>query len=221
VPPELRIRQHAEMRIAVVVFPGADDLDVFGPFEVLANAARAGCPVEISLVGAHGVEPVRTFHGATVTPDRTLAGPPAPELVVVPGGGFNDPAPDGARAEARRGALPALLRELHAGGATLASVCTGAGILATTGLLAGRPVATHHRARDEVAAAGADVHDARVVDDGDLLSCGGVTAGLDLGLHLVRRTWGAGVAMAIAAEIEYEPTGSVHLGPRAPTPDSS
>lgn len=203
------------MRIAVIVFPGVDDLDVFGPFEVLAHASRAGCPVDIGLVGSHGVLPVRTSHGATILPDRALAGAPEPQLAVVPGGS-NDRGSDGAWAEARRGALPTLLRELHATGATLASVCGGACILAAAGLLGGRPVATHHRARRELVAAGADVRDARVVDDGDLLSCGGVTAGLDLGLHIVHRTWGKGVAETIAREIEYEPTGSVHCGPRAP-----
>jgi transcriptional regulator GlxA family with amidase domain len=83
-------------------------------------------------------------------------------------------------------------------------------IVAAAGLLAGRPAVTHHAALAELAESGALVRaDARVVDDGDLLTAGGVTSAIDLALHLVRRERGEETATAAARRIEHEPRGSV------------
>jgi transcriptional regulator GlxA family with amidase domain len=129
--------------------------------------------------------------------------------VIVPGGGWADGTPDGVRAECD-GPLPRRLAELHAGGTVIASVCTGAMLLAAAGLLAGRPAVTHFTALDDLAAAGADVQrDARVVDDGDVLTAGGVTAGIDLAIHLVARHRGADAGRVAARRLEYTPAGDV------------
>jgi transcriptional regulator GlxA family with amidase domain len=124
------------------------------------------------------------------------------DLVVVPGGGWIEDDGPGARAEANRGELPERLRELHEAGTRIASVCTGGMLLATAGLTKGRPATTHHGALDDLRASGADVKTERVVDDGDLVTCGGVTAGLDMALHLVEREWGERLADGIAREME-------------------
>lgn len=200
------------MDAQVVIFDGVDDLDAFGPFEVLANAARAGADVRVTLVTLEPADEITTSHGAFVKPHGVLT---APDLLVVPGGGWNDRAPQGARAEAERGDLPAAAARLHTGGGVVASVCTGAGILHAAGLLAGRPATTHHAAVAELRAGGVEIVEARVVDDGDIVTAGGVTSGLDLALHLVEREWGAELADRIAGEIEYERRGPLHLGPRA------
>jgi transcriptional regulator GlxA family with amidase domain len=121
----------------------------------------------------------------------------------VPGGGWNDRAPQGARAEAERGDLPRRLAELHAGGARVGSVCTGGMILAAAGLTEGRPATTHRGALDDLRASGAEVVEARVVDDGDLITAGGVTSGIDLALHVVEREWGERLADGIASEMEF------------------
>jgi len=199
---------------AVVIFPAFDDLDAFGPFEVLANARLGGADIAVRLVTLHPAETVPTSHGATVVPHGALDGEAAPDLLLVPGGGWNDSAQTGARAEAR-GELPAAIARLHAGGTTIASVCTGAGIVAAAGLLDGREASTHHRAREELRERGVEIVDARVVDDGDVLSAGGVTAGIDLALWLVERSFGAGLADAIAREMEHERRGPLHRGRNA------
>ena len=93
-------------------------------------------------------------------------------------------------------------------GTTLASVCTGAMALAHAGVIEGRPAVTHHSALEDLAAF-ADVRDARVVDDGDLLTAGGVTSGIDLALWLLEREWGVEIADQVAREMEHERRGRV------------
>jgi transcriptional regulator GlxA family with amidase domain len=200
----------------VLLYDGWDDLDGFGPYEVLANAARAGADLDVELVTLAPQETVLSSHGARVIPHTTLAD--RLHLLVVPGGGWNDRSPQGARTEAERGELPRAIAERHARGATVASVCTGAGILAAAGMLDGRPAATHHAAADELRGRGLEIVDARVVDDGDLVSCGGVTSGLDLALHLVHREFGEELATLVAREMEHDRVGEVHRGPRATQP---
>lgn len=190
------------MRIEIVIFDGFDEVDAIGPFEVLRNAARAVDDLEVELVGAAGGGLVTGGHGLRATVDRGLSG--TADVVIVPGGGWNDRAPQGARAEADRGELPARLAELHRAGARVASVCTGGMLLAAAGITAGRPATTHHGALEDLRASGAKVIEARVVDDGDVVTAGGVTAGLDLALHLVEREWGQELADAIAREMELQ-----------------
>ena len=85
----------------------------------------------------------------------------------------------------------------------MVSVCTGAMILAHAGLIGDRRCTTHHAAREDLAAMGATVIDARVVDDGDLITGAGVTSGLDIGLHLVRRYFGEDAAAEASRRAEY------------------
>ncbi|MGE5636301.1 MAG: DJ-1/PfpI family protein [Nocardioidaceae bacterium] len=196
------------MRIAIVVYDGFDELDALGPYEVLCNARFGGADAQVLLVGLSPAPRVTGSHGLAVEPQGTLDDGPF-DLVVVPGGGWNDRAVAGAHAEASRGALPARLRALHAAGAAIASVCTGGMLVAAAGLSRGRPSTTHRSALEDLRAEGADVVDARVVDEGDLLSCGGVTAGIDLALWIVEREWGRPLADGVAAEMEYERRGPI------------
>ncbi len=201
------------MRIAIVIFDGFDELDAIGPYEVLRNAAQGGTPVETLLVTREPAELVTGSHGLAVQPQAVLED--GFDLVLVPGGGWNDRAEAGAWAEAQRGALPALLGQLHAAGTRMASVCTGAMLLASAGITRGRPAATHHGAHAALAESGALLIDARVVDDGDLVTAAGVTSGIDLALWIVEREWGSALADAIACEMEHERRGEVHRAARA------
>jgi transcriptional regulator GlxA family with amidase domain len=196
------------MRVAVIVFDGFDELDAIGPLEVLRNAVKGGADLEVELVALDGVAEVTGSHGLRVRPDGRLD-PERTDLVVVPGGGWNDRAPQGARAEAERGELPAAIAAAARAGAVVATVCTGAMLATAAGLTKGRPAVTHHGALDDLRAAGAEVVDARVVDDGDLVTAGGVTSGIDLALWLVERQFGAELAGAVAAEMEYPRQGEV------------
>ena len=197
------------MRIAVVVFEGFDELDAIGPLEVLRNAATMGdADLQVDLVALDGAAEVTGSHGLRVRTDGPLD-PDGADVVVVPGGGWNDRAPRGARAEAERGDLPAAIAAAHRGGAVVATVCTGAMLATAAGLTQGRPAVTHQGAIEDLRAAGAQVVEARVVDDGDLVTAGGVTSGIDMALWLVERHFGAELADAVAAEIEHPRAGEV------------
>jgi transcriptional regulator GlxA family with amidase domain len=199
------------MHAAVVLFDGFDELDALGPYEVLVNGLRAaGAAGSVRLVSLDGAREVTGSHGAVVRAEGPLD--PQADFVVVPGGGWNDRSAAGARAQVQDGALPAAIAAAHARGATIAGVCTGGMLLASAGLLDGRPAVTHHGALEDLRAAGARVVDARVVDDGDVLTAGGVTSGIDLALWLVERELGADAAALVAREIEHERVGEVHRG---------
>lgn len=188
------------MVIDVLVFDGFDELDAVGPYEVLRMAGRRDA--DIALAGLGSTALVRADHGMVIAPARSLS--VAPDVVVVPGGGWSDrTGGPGLWAEAQRGGLPELLRRMHRSGTLVCSVCTGAMILAHAGLLRGRRATTHHDFQAELAEHGAQIVAERVVDDGDIVTCGGVTSGIDLGLHLVGRLWGSRAAVEVADEIEY------------------
>ena len=198
-----------------MVFPGFDELDAVGPLEVLRNAARIARNLDVALVSLDSTA-VTASHGVIVGVDRAM-GEDA-DLLLVPGGGWNDRAPAGVRAEVGRGVIPAALRAAHERGAVIASVCTGAMLLVAADLTAGRPATTHHGAVDDLRASGAVIVPARVVDDGDLVTAAGVTSGLDMALWLVERWFGAQLAEGVAREMEHERRGPVWLRGRDPLP---
>jgi putative intracellular protease/amidase len=194
----------------VVVFDGFDDLDAIGPLETLTEA---GFPVRVVRPAGHP-STVHSAHGLVMTVDAELGAAPEtllPALVIVPGGGWLDGGP-GVRDQCE-GPLPAALAALHEAGAVMASVCTGAMLLARAGLLTGRPAVTNRNALEDLAAAGADVRgDARVVDDGSVVTGGGPAAGLDAAIRLVARFAGDEAARQAAARLEHEPVGPVLVG---------
>lgn len=189
------------MRIDIPVFDGMDELDAVGPLEVLRSAAALGAPFDVQLVTVEPRASVTCAHGLTLTPDGTCR--PDADLIVFPGGGWNARSAKGIRAEVDGRWTPTIDAAV-ARGAVLASVCTGAMILASAGRVTGRRATTHHGAWSDLEAAGATLIKERVVDDGDLITAGGVTSGIDLGLWLVERFAGQEVATRIAANLEYQ-----------------
>ena len=186
------------MRIAFPVFPGAEELDLVGPWEALALARDYG-EREIELFTAAVTrEPVRLRGGLRVVPDYAFGSEPAADAIVVPGG-------PGTRDEAAWRPVVAWVsarRETP----LVTSVCTGAFVLARAGLLDGRSATTHYARLDELREQHPGVHvvdGARVVDEGDVITAGGVTSGIDLGLHLVTRFFGDQLAATVAEVMEY------------------
>lgn len=216
------------MHIGIVLFDGFDNLDAIGPFEVFNHARTFGADVDIGLYSLTPREIVTSSHGLRIEPDGALVSDTSagesraggnteghsggPDLVVVPGGGWENRAKEGTWAQVEGGDLPDALAHIHATGTMVASVCTGGMLLAHAGLTDGRPAVTHHGALEDLRDSGAEVVEARVVDDGDVLTAGGVTAGIDLALHLVEREFDPDVAERVATEMEYEPRGEVYMG---------
>lgn len=132
------------MGSTIVLFDGFDELDAIGPCEVFQNAARAGADCETSLRTVEQRDIVTASHGHRVEPDGRLADVD-PDLLIVPGGGWNDRTGPGARADAERGAIPAAIAELSDADSTIAGVCTGGMSLARAGILDGRPSRTRAR----------------------------------------------------------------------------
>lgn len=197
------------MEIAIVLFEGFDELDAIGPYEVFENAGDAGADLTVSLCTLAETKRITASHGLRVEPDATLD-ERSPDLVVVPGGGWNDRSEAGARAEAERGDLPDALATLYEQGAMVAAVCTGGMVLSRAGLLDGRPAVTHAGAVPDLRDSAARVVDARVVDDGDILTAGGVSSGIDLAFYVVEREFGAEIARTVGEEMEYDPSDDVH-----------
>ncbi|PCR92219.1 DJ-1/PfpI family protein [Natrinema ejinorense] len=195
----------SETTAEIVLFDGFDELDAIGPYEVFQNGAQAGAPLETRLVTLAETDRVTAGHGLRVEPDGILG---EPDLLVVPGGGWTTD-DEGVRAAVDDGRLPAAVGERSGAGTTIASVCTGAMVLASAGVLEGRPAITHQVAVDDLEAAAGSVVDARVVDDGNVLTAGGVTAGIDLALWVLEREFGAEIAAAVETEMEHERRGEV------------
>jgi transcriptional regulator GlxA family with amidase domain len=182
------------MQTEILVYDGFDELDAFGPYEVLAEAG-----FDVALVTHPASGRIATARGAMVVPDRQLSD--RAELLVVPGGGWTRRPPRGAWAEVQRGVLPPVIARRHAAGTRIASVCTGAFLVAAGGLLDRRPAVTHWNDVDDLEAMGIRmIRDARVVDDGDIITAGGVTSGLDLALWIVEQEKGREAADEVAAD---------------------
>ncbi|HEV2413744.1 MAG TPA: DJ-1/PfpI family protein [Candidatus Dormibacteraeota bacterium] len=186
------------MKIDIVAFDGMDELDAVGPLEVLRRA-----DFDVELVSFQ--PDVTCAYGLTITPDGTPRSDA--DLVIFPGGGWVNRASRGVRAEVDGRRWIPLIEDAKARGAILASVCTGAMILAGAGVLRGRRATTHHGAWADLEGAGAKLVRERVVDDGDVVTAGGVTSGIDLGLWLVERFAGRELAEGIASDLEYQAAG--------------
>lgn len=191
------------MRIAIALFDGAEELDFAGPWEVLSYWARevAQDSVEVTTVAA-GLEPITAAKGLRVLPERTLHEVGPLDVFLLPGGrgtrallGPDEP-------------LHVALRDLAASGTLMTSVCTGSLVYAAAGLLRNRPATTYWSAFDELLALDPSITpcpEDRFVDDGDVITSAGVSAGIDMALHLVVRLAGEDAARATKRGIQYDP----------------
>ncbi|MFI1714969.1 DJ-1/PfpI family protein [Streptomyces sp. NPDC053513] len=197
------------LRVHVAMFDGVEELDFAAPYEVLSGAGFfTPRPIEVRYVSATGARAVTAAYGTAVRGIRPWA-PEEADLLVVPGGGYARRDSPGVWAEIDRGTLPRALAAAVRPGLTVSALCTGVMLLSAAGLTEGRPCTTHHKAKPDLARQGGLVKNARVVDDGDLVTAGGITSGLDLALWLVRRELGADTATNLEEMLEYEARGTV------------
>ena len=188
--------------IGILLFDDVEELDAVGPWEVLAYWVNAfdGDGYSVSTVSRTGT-PVRCGHGMVITPDCGFADAPQWEVLIHPGG-------KGAQARALDPEHLDWVRAQRERVPLMASVCTGALVYAAAGLLKGRPATTHWRALDRLSQLDPTVQprpDERFVDDGDILTSAGVSAGIDMTLHLVGRLAGTERAQRIRHAIQYDP----------------
>jgi len=195
-------------RSGMLVFPNMTQLDLTGPYEVLARIPGAE-----TLLLSTTLDPVRSELGLTILPTATFDTCGALDLVMVPGGpGMNPLLEDET--------VLGFLRRQAATARYVVGICTGSLVLGAAGLLRGRRASTHWMSHDLLALFGASPVKERVVQDGNLFTGGGVTAGIDVALCVAAEIAGRETAEAIQLAIEYDPgppfdAGSPERAPKA------
>lgn len=200
--------QPAEPRkVGILIFPDVEILDFCGPFEVFASAtlptqSDGGLETRLFTVFtvAERPEVIPCRGGLLVQPNHTLDTHPPLDLVVVPGG-------YGTRREQENPVILDWIARQRRSGALTTSVCTGAFLLGAAGLLDGLRATTHWTTIEELRGNHPQTDvlaDARVVDEGEIITSAGVSAGIDMALHVVRRLHGDEVARRTARDMEYD-----------------
>lgn len=193
------------LHVGILVFPGVEVLDFAGPFEVFSVATRV-CrrdlgiepPFRVSLIGACR-EMVEARHGMGVLPDFGFIDAPELDLLIVPGGVMDQPL--------QCDMTQAWVTRANDKAALIASICTGAFLLGSLGILDGHPVTTHWEDIAELRARFPQLdvkENIPFIDSGRVVTSAGISAGIGMSLHLVKRVVGAGVATATARQIEYD-----------------
>jgi transcriptional regulator GlxA family with amidase domain len=186
--------------IAIMLFDDVEVLDFAGPFEVFSVTSEINeeHPFNVYTV-AEMIGKIRARNGLSVNPDFTLSECPTPDIIVVPGG-------QGTRVEMKNPAVIAWVTELAERVEYVLSVCTGALILGKAGLLDGLTATTHHQAIEllgEIAPKTTVVEDERFVDNGKVITAGGISAGIDMSLYVVGKLLGEEKAKKTARYMEY------------------
>lgn len=184
---------HTSLSVGVLLFDGVTQLDLTGPYEVLARMPGT----RVSLLSST-LEPVRTEWGLRITPDLTLRDAPMFHVICVPGGW-------GVNAALTNEELISFLRVQGESARYVTSVCSGALLLGAAGLLRGYRATTHWMSLDLLTSFGATPVSERVVRDRNRITGGGVTAGIDFALVLAAELFGESVAEGIQLAIEYDP----------------
>lgn len=184
----------SNFKLGFVIFPDLTQLDLAGPLQVLARL-----PDSTTFIVAKSISPVPSDCGLSLLPTHTFANCPALDLICIPGG--------------VRGVIGAIgdretidfVRRQASTAKYVTSVCTGAFVLGVAGLLKGRRATTHWAYTELLPLVGATYEKARIVQDGNLFTAGGVTAGVDFGLSIAAEIAGDTVARTIQLGIEYDP----------------
>jgi transcriptional regulator GlxA family with amidase domain/YHS domain-containing protein len=199
-PNPLTPPSNAPIPVAFLISEGAVVIDFCGPWEVFERVYipdRKFDAFSLYTV-AESAAPISAAGGLKITPTYTIANAPAPKVIVIPA---QSPASE---------ATKAWIRNATKSTDVTMSVCTGAFVLASTGLLSGKSATTHHGAYVDLAMQYPDIHvqrGARFVEAGNLASAGGLTSGMDLAFRVVERYFGRDLASQTATMLEYQGQG--------------
>ena len=187
--------------VALLLFPDVEVLDFAGPFEVFSVAGEVRQPAPFRVITvADGSAVVAAVGGLNVAPHFDLASAPQADVLILPGG-------KGSRRAMREPRILDWVAKQAANAEVVASVCTGALILGTLGLLDGLKATTHAGAIDELRAVSGKIDvrpAARFIDNGKYLTSGGITAGIDMSLYLLRRLSDQALVDLVVEEMEYD-----------------
>ena len=198
----------AERTIGMLIFPRLTQLDMTGPYEVLARLPNT----RVHLI-SHTLDPVQTDRGMMIVPTITHADCPQLDVIMVPGGpGQQDLMEDAVVLE--------FLQRQARNAKYVTSVCTGSLVLGAAGLLKGKRATSHWAAIDHLGLLGAIPVSEKVVVDGNVITGAGVTSGIDFALQLAAILEGEQVAREIQLQIEYDPAPPFNSGsPKTAAPE--
>ena len=188
-------------KIAIMVFPDAEELDFVGPFETLASVDKLDPnSVKVELVGKY-LDPVKGSNGLRVLPDRTFSENEQYDILIIPGG-------QGRKKAMYDAEVLKFVKDKMNGLSFLCSVCTGAFVLAEAGVINGLKATTHHTALDELQRYYPDVEvlEKRVVKNDTepkIWLAGGVSSGIDLSLELIGELFDDDLRKGVAKRLEY------------------
>lgn len=189
------------LSVGIILFDGVEELDFVGPWEVLTMAGKVGqLPIAAHLVAAT-LTPITCAKGLRVLPQVSFADDLPLDIIVVPGG-------QGTRTGVHDAALVRFIADRGRSASWITSVCTGSALLGAAGLIGHRRATTHWAAMDFLATHAPEatiVRDARVVEDGNLITAAGVSAGIDMALTLIGRLFGPAAARVVQKGMEYYP----------------
>ena len=195
-----------KLNVAILIFDGVQIVDYTGPYEALGSGGRRNV-----YTVAEKPDVITTAMGMRVVPNYTFANQPKPDIIVVPGGGNSgEPAarvPRGVGAQLNNEAVIRWIRESAAQSKYVMSVCNGAFLLAKAGLLDGLSATTTAGYIDYLATVAPKtkvVYDQRYVDNGKVITTGGLSAGIDGAMHLIEKLDGRGAAIQTALGMEYD-----------------
>jgi len=197
---QLQPPKEDQIPVAFLISDGAVVIDFCGPWEVFQDVtipSRQDMPFRLYTV-AETTKPIRTSGGMQIVPDYTIANAPVPKVIVIP-----------AQSEPSAAVLEWIRKSSKTTDVTM-SVCTGAFVLAKTGLLSGKSATTYHGAFERFATKFPDIQlkrGARFVENGNLATAGGLSSGIDLALRVVERYYGREVAQKTAYNMEYQGEG--------------
>lgn len=189
-----------QRNVAIMIFDQVEVLDFAGPLEVFNVAAGSQEPAPFSVYTvAESASPVKARANLSINPNYSIYAMPPADVLLIPGG-------RGSRALLHKPAILDWVQQQAEEVEYLLSVCTGSLILGKAGLLDGLPATTHHGAFDELEAIAPNctiIRDQRYVDNDNLLTSGGIAAGIDMSLHVVRKLLGDAAVAHTISQMEY------------------